>query len=450
LNDTPTADFYLNGALTFLAADAPITTLTGATSCIGASVEIPVTINSFATIGSFILTLQYDPDALTYLSCTNNSGFPGFAINASTPGTIIAIGLSPAPEGISLPDGSALFTLVFNAAGIASPLAWQTGNALCQFTGPAPAYYILNDVPHGQFYFNGSFSGIPLPGAAGIISGPPSGEICAGQEDVIFTVEPVSNAVAYAWILPPGATITAGANTNAVEVSFDINAESGDVTVYGLNSCGNGLSSPPLPIDLIGLPEIVLQPVSPPAVYADSGIAVFTVMASGTNLDYRWQEYSGSWNDIGNAGVYSGVFTNTLTITNPPGSMDAFRYRCIITDACNHTLFTDGNATLTVIPLLGIFENQKTEDENFVRLAIQNTAPQKITIKYYLPVYGTAVIEIYNLVGSAFLLQKFPAQARGHYQFEIDMNKPGIYLARIIFSTHNSATEKTVRFFVNH
>jgi hypothetical protein len=450
LNDLPTANFYSNGSLTFLSAYAPESTLAHTTSCIGTIAEVPVTINSFATIGSFSLTLQYDPVALTYLSYINDSGFPGFAINASTPGTIIATAISILPEGISLPDGSILFTLQFNATGITSSFTWQTDNNLCQFTGPAPAYYLLNDIPHEQFYLNGSFTGISLPGEAGIISGPASGDICSGQEDVIFMIQPVSNADMYVWTLPPGATITSGANTNAVLVSFGINAESGNLTVYGLNSCGNGLSSPPFTINLIGFPDIVSQPVSPPAVYADSGIAVFNVLATGTSLEYRWQEFSGSWHDLLDTGVYSGVFTNTLTITNPAGVMDAFRYRCIITDACNHTIVTDGNATLTVIPILGVSETRVTEANILALSAIQSNSSKKIILKYSLPAYGSVVIEIVNLAGSAILLKKISAQASGQYLLETDMIKPGIYLARIIFLSQNSNTEKTVRFLINH
>jgi gliding motility-associated-like protein/uncharacterized repeat protein (TIGR01451 family) len=48
--------------------------------------------------------------------------------------------------------------------------------------------------------------------------------------------------------LPSGANITSGANTNRITVSFDNNALSGNITVNGTNSCGNGIISGALEI----------------------------------------------------------------------------------------------------------------------------------------------------------------------------------------------------------
>jgi hypothetical protein len=81
----------------------------------------------------------------------------------------------------------------------------------------------------------------PLPGAAEPISGPSTA--MQGQTGVIFSVAAITNASGYNWSLPPGASITAGENSNSITVSFSGTAVSGIITVLGTNSCGNGVVS---------------------------------------------------------------------------------------------------------------------------------------------------------------------------------------------------------------
>jgi len=81
-----------------------------------------------------------------------------------------------------------------------------------------------------------------LPGPAGAISGPAT--VCQGETNVAFTVDPIVYASGYVWTLPYGVTISGGFNTNAILVDFSINAASGNITVYGTNSCGYGIISP--------------------------------------------------------------------------------------------------------------------------------------------------------------------------------------------------------------
>jgi ribosomal protein S4E len=82
----------------------------------------------------------------------------------------------------------------------------------------------------------------PLPSAAGTIVG--SANICQGQSGVVYTVPVISYATGYVWSLPAGASITSGANTNSITVSFSAVASSGNITVNGTNASGNGTISP--------------------------------------------------------------------------------------------------------------------------------------------------------------------------------------------------------------
>lgn len=82
-----------------------------------------------------------------------------------------------------------------------------------------------------------------LPDMAGIISGNDTLTVCPVSNGIVYTVSPIFNADKYIWSLPAGATITSGDSTNSITVNFDNTASSGNITVYGKNACGNGLSS---------------------------------------------------------------------------------------------------------------------------------------------------------------------------------------------------------------
>ena len=77
----------------------------------------------------------------------------------------------------------------------------------------------------------------PLPVAVGIISASKIGVVCQG-ESVVYTVPDFPNATSYIWTLPDGATGTS--STNSITVNFSTTAVSGDITVRGVNSCGEG------------------------------------------------------------------------------------------------------------------------------------------------------------------------------------------------------------------
>jgi len=77
------------------------------------------------------------------------------------------------------------------------------------------------------------------PSAAGTISG--STTVCEGQNSVTYTVPAIANATSYVWTLPSGATGTSG--TNSITVNYGTAAVSGNITVKGNNSCGDGAIS---------------------------------------------------------------------------------------------------------------------------------------------------------------------------------------------------------------
>ena len=131
------------------------------------------------------------------------------------------------PPGVSVVSGANTNSIIVDfGINAVSGTITVAGNNLCGNGALSPAFSVAVNA---------------APAAAGTISGPAS--VCNGETNVVYTVPPMLNANAYTWTVPAGATITAGATTNSIHVTYTASAVSGNVTVYGSNTCGNGGSS---------------------------------------------------------------------------------------------------------------------------------------------------------------------------------------------------------------
>ncbi len=150
----------------------------------------------------------------------------------------------------------------------------------------------------------------PLPGNAGLISGPAN--VTQGQSDVLYTVPVVSNATSYTWSLPSGASGTSG--TNSISVSFSDTANSGILVVKGNNSCGDGLESSL---------AVTVNPVIPSCDaqfnYTGSGPVIFTDLSTGAPTAWTWDfgdgTFSSQQNPTHNYSV-GGSYQVTLSVVN--------------------------------------------------------------------------------------------------------------------------------------
>ena len=97
---------------------------------------------------------------------------------------------------------------------------------------------------------------------------------------------------------------------------------------------------------------ITTQPVNQSV--CTNGTISFTVAATGTGLTYQWQVSTNggtTFTNITNGGVYSGATTSTLTITNPPVSMNGYIYRVVVSGTSPCPSVPSLNRILTVNPL---------------------------------------------------------------------------------------------------
>ncbi len=72
--------------------------------------------------------------------------------------------------------------------------------------------------------------------------------VCQGQSGVTYSVSPMIASMGYSWSLPPGASVTSGANSNSITVDFSGSATSGSIIATPLNGCASSTSSISLPV----------------------------------------------------------------------------------------------------------------------------------------------------------------------------------------------------------
>ncbi|RKZ97238.1 MAG: hypothetical protein DRQ43_03265, partial [Gammaproteobacteria bacterium] len=171
LNDDPTADYYKNGFITDHAA--PITYAPTITDATPGPVDVPITVDYFTDIGAVALTLEYDPNILTFNGFTANGAFGGAMSVGATPSSfgkykVVISWYSDNPTvPVSLVDGSTLVTLHFTYAapiyvGNYSELTWLTDGTACEYGDPY--WDPLYDLPYENFYIDGLVTGQLAPG----------------------------------------------------------------------------------------------------------------------------------------------------------------------------------------------------------------------------------------------------------------------------------------------
>lgn len=450
LIDIPTEDYYIDGQLTFKDINAPHVILPDVASCASEIIEVPVRVTRFSDIGTLNLTLWFEHGKLLFHSWMNTSAFPNLSLVQTSPGVLVINGFTGvANQGITLPDSSVLFTVKFYNVGGNAYLQWNDDGASCQFTGPAPEYFILNDEPGTLFYFDGESVTLELPGSAGPVNGPDGGNVCPGQTGIAFSVSPIANASFYGWSFPQGFTIVAGSGTNQVTVDAGQDVSNGSVTVLGMNSCGVGEQSDPFQVVVNDFPLITAQPVSVGPIISGVGSATFSVEATGSQLSYQWQEFISGWNDLTDGGYFSGAQTQELVISQPVFSMNWRYYRCRVDGFCASGLLTDGTAQLFVSPPVGI----STHDNQFPEpIVFPNPLMSDSKLSLSLTAQCDLRLVFYSLDGLEIFNRRYLSLGEGIHCFELNPGKlaPGIYLLNIEVATGGSFVRYPIKCLINN
>ncbi len=140
------------------------------------------------------------------------------------------------------------------------------------------------------------------PGAAGPITGPT--EVCKNSTQS-YSIAAVAGATSYVWTVPTGASITSGQGTISISVNFSASAASGNISVYGTNTAGNG----PASNKAVTVNSAPAQPssISGNATACQGSSQVYSV-TSVSGVSYTWTVPAGST-------ITSGQGTNSITVT---------------------------------------------------------------------------------------------------------------------------------------
>lgn len=179
LNDYPFDDFYKSGSVSF-EHKGVLTTAQTLIANSGAQVIIPVTVTDFTEIGAVSLMLKYDPNVLKFISAENSGGYPGMKIYNPAPGIITVSGTVNYVRGVSLPDGSVLFSVSFIYQGGTTDLVWHDDGTSCEYAGPF-SEYVIPDTPPTNYYKNGRVGNCTAPDTPVLLLTQPNCQISTGS-----------------------------------------------------------------------------------------------------------------------------------------------------------------------------------------------------------------------------------------------------------------------------
>ncbi len=276
-------------------------TITGTTS------SITITFAANATSGN--LTVY---GSSTCGNGTISANFP-ITVNATPVAAGIITGSASACQGAtsvaySIPVISGATGYVWAYSGTGATITGTSNNVTITFSASATSgnltVYGTNTCGNGTISASLPITMNPLPLAAGTITGTSS--VCQGATSITYTVGSITNATSYVWSYTgTGASITG--STNSVTITFSSNATSGNLTVYGANTCGNGTISANYPITVTPLPVAAGTITGASSVCQGASSVGYSVPVITNAASYFWS-YSGTGATI------TGT-TNSITIT---------------------------------------------------------------------------------------------------------------------------------------
>ena len=194
--------------------------------------------------------------------------------------------------------------------------------------------YGVNTCGNGTISANYPITVNPTPAAAGAITG--TAVVCQGATSVSYSVPAITNATSYTWAYS-GSGATISGSTNSITINYAANATSGNLTVYGVNTCGNGTVSANYPITVsetntVGAasltPTLCISTALTPITHTTTGA---TGIGTPSNLP---------------GGVSASWTSNLITISGTPGTSGTFNYSIPLTGGCG-TINATGTITVT-------------------------------------------------------------------------------------------------------
>ncbi len=187
--------------------------------------------------------------------------------------------------------------------------AWK--NSANEIAGTTPS---LSDLPAGTYALSVTddrkspvtctITINELPGNAGILSG--KALLCAGEQNIAYSISSIEQATNYVWSLPAGASIASGEGSPGITVNYSKEATSGIVSVYGTTICGNSNISN-LPVVVKPLVASAGNISGPASVCQNSKGLNFSVAPMANATSYTWSVPAG-------AKIVAGANTSSIVV----------------------------------------------------------------------------------------------------------------------------------------
>jgi uncharacterized repeat protein (TIGR03803 family) len=167
-----------------------------------------------------------------------------------------------------------------------------------------------------------------IPGAAGAITG--TSTVSQLQTSVPYSVPAITNATSYVWNYS-GSGASLNGTGNSVTITFSGSATSGNLTVYGISSCGNGTISVNYSITVNQSPPVVGTITQPSCIVQTGSVVLNGLPASGSWTLTRSPgaiTSTGSGTSTTITGLTTGAYT--FTVTNISGNTSAASANVVI------------------------------------------------------------------------------------------------------------------------
>jgi hypothetical protein len=192
--------------------------------------------------------------------------------------------------------------------------------------------------------------------APATITTQPISQIVCERTSVSFTIAGSGSNLVYQWQVNTGPGFTnlvnnasfSGVTTSTLTIpSALVNYSGYQFRCLVSNTiCTTPVTSSVVTLTVNAYPLVSAQPPSP--VICLGTDAFFSVVATGSALQYQWQVNTGNgFVNLPNAAPNSGVNTEQLTVASPTVSMSGYQYRCVVSGACAPAA-TSNVGTLTV------------------------------------------------------------------------------------------------------
>lgn len=202
--------------------------------------------------------------------------------------------------------------------------------------------------------------------------------------------------------------------------------------VYEMTLCGQSFYTADIPLEVNLTPDVY-----PETVNTNPGkTAIFTVPANG--ISYEWQENShdgGGYKSLANSTSYSGVNTNTLSISPATQLMNGNQYRCIVDGICKYpTVSSIG--TLVVHPYNVGVASVNTEGLE-IKLYPNPIKGTRLNIESGKAISGITEIRIFDKIGRLVHTSSLDLNNATTGSIELPELSQGIYMLHIINKANN-------------